>query len=380
MVWLADRAVEAVANTRRGTVVVAGPGSNQTLPGIIVSEVVRALAKTGTVMRVEVDDAPGVGAGLHRAPSLSAALEPGRHRVVRVETLGAPWRRTATFRNLIGSDVATAVAYAWPGIDNEWIPPFLRAASLAGATTLVACASLPDGRPPVRSLVEVLDWADRVFVGDISDATELATLLGPRGPKVEAHPALSLRGKAPLPSARQITAFLQRDYGESLTALLTAFDAIPEAWVESYALNVVMRHGGSPVTDRVAESHHARHVALIDGDISTDDLARLCVSSSVLSVASPTRNSRAFATAVDSGVATVVIDANERPNVERGYVGGFWADVRRPASIHVALNHALRLEELRFPGPDAWDRFAQRLRPARSAQASAGRGSPVFDQ
>jgi hypothetical protein len=81
----------------------------------------------------------------------------------------------------------------------------------------------------------------------------------------------------------------------------------------------------------------------------------------VLIVADPALNSRAFSTAVDSGVATVVLATPDVPKVGRGYVGGLLAEHDRPASINVALSHALRLADLRFPGPDAWMDLARRL-------------------
>jgi hypothetical protein len=83
--------------------------------------------------------------------------------------------------------------------------------------------------------------------------------------------------------------------------------------------------------------------------------------SSAMSVADPAFDSRAFATAVDVGVATVVLAGGMVTEVGRGYVGGFLADVNRPTSIYVAHNHALRLSELRFPNPQAWCDLAARL-------------------
>ena len=57
------------------------------------------------------------------------------------------------------------------------------------------------------------------------------------------------------------------------------------------------------------------------------------------------------------------MSASNLPAVGRGYVGGLLADVRRPASVHVAVNHALQLEELRFPSPVTWNQLARKLRP-----------------
>jgi hypothetical protein len=143
--------------------------------------------------------------------------------------------------------------------------------------------------------------------------------------------------------------------------LLAAFDAIPEAWIDAYRLQIVMRYMGGSVPQLVERSYHADYVTLVGEDISTIDLEQLCAASSALIVADPAFDSRAFSTAVDCGIATVVLSPAKLPDVGRGYVGGLLADMNRPASVHVALIHALRLAELRFPSPDAWDELAQRL-------------------
>ena len=58
----------------------------------------------------------------------------------------------------------------------------------------------------------------------------------------------------------------------------------------------------------------------------------------------------------------MVLSTSDLPEVGRGYVGGLLADVSHPASVHVALAHALRLAELGFPEPDSWEELAVRLR------------------
>ncbi len=78
-------------------------------------------------------------------------------------------------------------------------------------------------------------------------------------------------------------------------------------------------------------------------------------------MANPEIESRVFSTAVDEGVATVVLAGDGESGVGRGYVGGLIADVRRPTSVYVAHNHAIRLSELKFPSPDAWFDLASRL-------------------
>ena len=113
----------------RTSVVVAGPGRATTIPGIIVSEIVHAVSLTAPVSRIEVDLGLDYTVGLHRAPSLAVA-----HRADAVTTVAsrrAPDSarfRAQAFRDWLGPDVKTAIAYAWPGIDNSWIKPFVQIA------------------------------------------------------------------------------------------------------------------------------------------------------------------------------------------------------------------------------------------------------------
>jgi len=123
----------------------------------------------------------------------------------------------------------------------------------------------------------------------------------------------------------------------------------------------VMRHAGQVFPEMVANSYHADHVRLIGEDLTKASLDDLCASSSVLGVADPTADSRAFSAAIDFGIATVVLSSSAVPEVGKGYVGGLLADLGHPASVHVALRHALRLAELSFPNPEAWDELAARL-------------------
>jgi hypothetical protein len=344
---------------------VAGPGSSLTVPGIIVSEIVRALATRARVTRIEVDVATDAFAGLHRAPSLAAAHDArANDNLLCYRAPDNTRLRTQMFRQLIDRDVAVGVAYAWPGIDNDWIRQFLQAANAAGAATVVLCASLPTSTTnptAVGELAEIMSRADHVIVGDAADVVELSTIYGSFDPIVEVHPALSLRGRTERSGSRQITAFLPRDSAEILTTMLSAFDAIPEAWIPDYRLHVVMRYEGEQLPDLVAASYHADYVELIGDDLTGGDLEILASASSALSVAEPPLNSRAFSTAIDTGIATVVLANSAALTVGRGYVGGLLADTRRPASVHVALHHALRLEDLHFPSPGAWIQLARRL-------------------
>jgi len=354
----------------RSRVVVAGPGSSRTIPGIIVSEIVRALATRTRVTRLEVDVASDTFAGLDRAPSLSAAHDTrANDNLFSYRAPDNTRLRLQMFRQLIDRDVAVAVAYVWPGIDNDWIRQFLQVANAAGATTVVLCASLPTSTSnptAVGDLADIMSRADHVIVGDLGDADELASIYGTLDPLVEVHVALSLRGRAERSGGRRITAFLPRDSGDTLATMLSAFDAIPEAWIPDYRLHIVMRYEGERLPDLVAASYHADYVELTGEDITSSDLKVLTSRSSALSVAEPPRDSRAYASAIGSGIATVVLANATIPSVGHGYVGGLLADTRNPSSIHVALRHALRLEDLRFPNPLAWQQLARRLSPDQS--------------
>lgn len=363
----------AALATRRGgertRVVVAGPGSTTTVPGIIVSEIVQAVARRAPVLRVEVDLGLDFTVGLHRAPSLAVAHSDELNQGVASRRAPDSARfRVQAFREWLADDVATAVAYLWPGIDNSWVKQYLQIARQSGAMTVVMVASLPrSARVRAAALADAVARADVVLVGEPFDAAALAACIGSSRTRIEVHRALSLANRSASAPRQQITAFLPRDSTTTLSTLLAAFDAIPEAWVHDYHLQVVMRHAGQIFPEMVANSYHADHVQLIGEDLTSPSLEELCARSSVLSVADPGFGSRAFSTAVDFGIATVVLSSSRLPEVGRGYVGGLLADLTHPASVHVALTHALRLAELCFPNPDSWDDLAAKVTGAASS-------------
>lgn len=355
--------VKRASRQDRPGFVVAGPGSTFTIPGIIATEIIQALAVKNTVTRIEVDLGLHYKAGIHRAPSLAAAHDEVRRKnIVRHRAPSDLRLRTQAFRDWIEPETGVAIAYAWPGNNNGWITQFLQVAKASGAHTTVLCQSLPKStKTRALSLAETLFRADRVIVGDASDATELTTTYGGSGPVIETHRALSLGGRGGQSLVHQITAFLPKDDSDMLFSLLAAFDAIPEAWIGGYQLQVVMRNSDEAIPAMIASSYHFDHVRLISEDISSLDFVKLCSTSSALIVADPGLDSRAFSTAVHCGVATVVLAKSLLPEAGRGYVGGLIAELGQPASIYVALTHALRLAELRFPDPVSWSELAQVL-------------------
>jgi hypothetical protein len=366
--------------TDRLTVVLAGPSSAHTVPGIVVSQIVRVLAALRPVLRIEVNLGGDFDAGIFRAPSLAAAhVEAVEEFVVSRQAPSNAHHRLRAFREWIGPDVETAVAFVWPGIDNVWITQFLQVAREAGARTVVVCVSLPkSNHARVATLADTMVDADLILVGDAKDAAELNSAFGSAGPRVETHRALSLLGRNDQSGVQQITAFLPRNNTEMLSTLLAAFDAIPEAWIASYRLQVVMRYSDEKIPEMIAGSYYADSVELVGGDVSSHTLEHLCQASSALIIADPLFDSRVYSIAVECGVAIVVLASANLPAAGRGYVGALLADERRPVSVHVALSHALRLAELQFPLPEAWDDLAQRLlvRPGRSDDP---RGDPKTD-
>jgi hypothetical protein len=330
---------------------------------LIVSQIVASLSESNSIVRIDVDSTNDFDAGLHRSQSLAAAHHStSLAGIVNHQAPSNPRLRAQAFREWIAPDLRGAVAIVWPGLENTWVRQFLSTAKAHGVPSMVMCVSLPrSDHAKVSVLAEYMFEADLVLVGNADESEFLARAFGNSGPKVEVHKALSLHGRANRSSTQQITAFLPKDNYETLATLLAAFDAIPEAWIESYNLQIVMRYKGETAETMVAESYHADYLNLISTDISTTDLNRLCASSSALIIADPAFNSRAFSVAVECGVAIVVLASTELPDVGHGYVGALLADGNRPVSVRVALSHALRLAELHFPPPDAWNELVHRL-------------------
>ncbi len=373
------RAKAKVSPRNRGaTMVVAGPGSSTTVPGIMVAEIVRSLGVSAHVVRLEVDPHEDYASGLLRATSLMSTSDSSVDDVVTREMPHDALQRARFLSRWVDDDVAMAIAVAWPGFASQWVGAFVEAARTAGASSVVLCASVPGVEPDEPSLLaKIVADADLVLVGDVGEASALAAALGPSGPVVEVHHALSMRGRHDQPLAYCITAFLPRDNREVLGSLLAAFDAIPDSRIASYLLRVVMRADASTLSRALGECVHAERVELIDTDLSDHEIDRLCKTSSVFVVADPAFGSRAFQRAVDCGISTVVLSSLPLPEVHGDYAGGLLADARRPASIDVALEHALRLRELRFSSPEAWGELAARL--ARTSSHAAPAAEPVTE-
>ncbi len=343
------------------TIAVAGPSSNVTIPGLMTDEVVGVLSSHARVIKVAVNSSKDYESGLHRARSLSANFRPGDFATRTFRAPPVSRQRRREFRQYFKEKVELAVALAWPGLDNSWIGEFVHVARQEGARTAVLVVTHPSSCESATSIARELADSDLVLVGDIMDATLLSTTLGTKRPVIEVHRALSLTGREPGNKLKRLTTFLPRDAEQSLLNVLTAFDAIPAQWIDNYDLRLIMRYSGRTIPDYVAASYHSNRVQLIGEDFSSLDMHQIASGTSAMGVADPAFDSRAYATAVDAGVATVVLAGDMVTDVGKGYVGGLLADINRPTSVYVALNHALRLSELRFPSPVAWFELAARL-------------------
>lgn len=349
----------------RGSAVVAGPSSSITIPGLLTSEVVGALSSYATITRIAVDLGKDFNAGLHRATALSSTFQPEQGAVRNLQAPVTARQRRVEFREYFRGNVDLAVALAWPGLDNSWIGDFVDSAKDADVTTAVLMVAHPTTtRNATSALAREFVEADLVLVGDVIDATILSAAYGATRPVIEVHPAMSLNGRQVGQEYKRLTTFLPKDDEQALSNVLAAFDAIPTDWIDNYDLRVIMRYSGREVQEHVAASYHSSHVQLIGEDFSSLDLSQLASESSAMSVADPAYDSRAFAIAMEAGVATVVLANDMVTDVGRGYVGGLLADINRPTSVHVAHSHALRLSELHFPAPLAWFDLAVRLRAA----------------
>ena len=350
---------------RHGQVLVAGPGSSVSIPGLVVAEVAHSLSTLIQVVRLEVDPDPSFISGLHRARPLTTV----HPRVAEIPVLTMPpslkaRQRQQHFAELLRNQFDYVVAYAWTGIDNRWISQFTAAAASCSLNCAVLYAIPPRMTVDnLRAIADEVEGAGLLVVGDADTSTRLGELLGPDGPRVEWHRAIALGERRRLTNftVNTVTAFLPRDDVDTLTTLLAAFDAIPDQWIQFYRLRVIMRYSGSTIERLVGESHHADWVELAGRDLDDGEVEVLVGQSSAVVVADPTLDSRVFNVATYFGVATVVLLSSNYTAVGDGYVGGLVADARRPPSVHVALMHALRIAELIFPQADSWPDLAARI-------------------
>ncbi|MFI5036187.1 MAG: hypothetical protein ACHQFZ_08300 [Acidimicrobiales bacterium] len=363
MALRSDEELVGAVDSARPVVVVAGPSSALTVPGLMVAEVTSSLARVAWVECVDVDLGTHYAAGLNRAPSLAAAHSRSQFSgVIHHRAPGAPRMRARAFREWLPSGLDLAVAFMWPGLDTSWIPQLATVAMSVGAETTALWVSLPNrAAVDMTSLARDVAGFDRVVTGTPEDAQALQGILRGRGPVVDVEPALSLRGRQDHAGPYRITAFLPRNDVRSLATVLDAFDAIPESWVDDYELTVLMRSKDDVPRQLIASSFHTKKVRLEGGTLSESRLRELCAASSALVLADPGLDSRVYSIAVGCGVATVVLAPTDVPPVGHGYVGGLLADVGHPASLLSALMHALRLSELQFPKPESWDELSWRL-------------------
>ena len=357
--WLPDD------SSRTPSVVVAGPGSDRTIPGLMAAEVVHAVYGFANVTRLEIDPVTHFRSGLHRAPALASLNSYAGQTVPTYQVQGSKAVHRKAFARHIVPGTSMAIAVSWSTIDANWVGDFVAAAKRANAVSVVLDVSSPNS-PSSRmpSLAREVAEADLVLMGDPLDANLLSGLLRSDRPVIETHRGLSLSGRSERPEGHRITAFLPKDDTEGLRNVLTAFDAIPRDWSGDYHLCIVMRHTTEEVPRLLGSSFYADRIQLVDYDLTTRELERLSHDSSAIIIADPAFDSRAYAMAEACGVPTVIVTEGTRPSVGPNYLGGLLADVRHPASIYVAQMHALRLADLNFPTPQVWAELGLRLRRA----------------
>ncbi len=356
---VAEHAVNG-ERARTTHVVVAGPSSQVTLPGVMTAEVVGLLAPFAKVTTIAVDSTKDFASGLHRAPALAGAYQRSHHVVNSLRAPLVARHRRAAMRPHFGERTSMAVALAWPGLDNSWIGDFVRLARESRTPSVVLVVTHPNSPSHVAALAREVSDCDVVLVGDIMEASLLAATLGTTRPIIEVQRALSLNGRAQARPIQTVSTFLQRDDVESLQSVLRAFDATPEGWIDGRQLRVVMRYHGSEPEHLVRQSFHGAHVELIGETLDESELAELAQSSSAFAIGDPEIDSRVFSQAMNQGIGTAVL-SDGVPLLSTNYVGAVLGNVTRPASIHVAVAHTLRMADLRFPGPQDWREVAQRL-------------------
>ncbi len=349
-------------STGTDQVVVAGPGSDRTIPGLLTSEVVEAMTSFATVTRLEIDPVRHFHVGLHRATALAARHEYHGQRVTtwRVETRR---RSTKLFARHFTEETTLAVAVSWPTMATDWIGDFLSAAkkrNIPSLVLVVAGPTSPSSR--IAALARDVVDADLVLVGDPFEANLLSALLRSPRPVIETHRALALMGRHEESSTQVVTAFVRPDDRDAIATIIAAFDGTPQSFASRYRFQIVTREGSPAVEELVSQSFYRDQIDVITKDFSTAELGAFCRESSAILIADPSFDSRAYATAELSGVATVVITDEEHPAVGRGYIGGLVADRTRPASVYVAMAHALRLASLNFPTPEMWSELGLRAR------------------
>jgi hypothetical protein len=139
------------------------------------------------------------------------------------------------------------------------------------------------------------------------------------------QPAPSLSDRTVCNEHKRLTIFLHKDNERSLVSILRAFDATPTNRTHNYDLRIIMRYSGRTIPDHVAAGYHSDHVQPIGEDFSSLDIHKVASDSSAMSVADPTFDSRAYATAVDAGVASVVLAGDMVTDAVRGYaVRPYW--------------------------------------------------------
>ena len=338
---------EGGAPSPKVTLVVAGPGSSVTLPGVLVSEIAQSLADSYEVRRLEMDATQTFGLGLDRAPSLRS-IQSVEFDVVRVPAvLPRRARLRMIEQSLVG--VSAVVTVLWPGIDPTSMAMLGREARLRGIPVAVLLARV-DGATAIRDIAaKDLEGVDLVLTGDTADVTVLKGIV----PAVRAHPALNFAPR-PTRAVDVIVAFIPPEGEDVLRSVVTAFDAIPEAWIERYRLHVITRLPATSLGPIVDASFYREAIELTNSVLDDEQVGDVCSRAAAVMIADPIYESRAFTTSAAAGLPVVLVSSDSLPNVPSGYLGTLVARAGRPVSIHVAMTHALRLAHVAIPNYAGW--------------------------
>ena len=314
---------------------------------MFVSEITHFLANTYQVRRLEMDATQTFGLGLDRAPSLRS-IQSAEFDVVRIPAVLPRRARLRMVEDAL-TDVSAAVMVLWPGIDPASLAMLSRVARSRGIPFAVLLVRV-DGTTALNSIApRDFDGARVIISGDESDTAVLRGI----APVVRVHPALDLVPRS-AKGVNVVVVFVPPDGVDVLRSVVTAFDAIPEAWADNYRLHIITRLPSDSVRHIVDASFYRESIELTHAVLGDDEITRVCSQAAVVMIADPIYESRAYQTSADASLPVVLMTSAIVPDVPKGYPGTLVASSNRPVSIHVAMTHALRLAHVAIPNYGSW--------------------------
>jgi hypothetical protein len=207
-----------------------------------------------------------------------------------------------------------------------------------------------------RRAVKDLAGVSMVMTGGEEDSRAVSSVIG----VVRTHPGLRFDSRS-ASDVRDVVAFISPTDKRTVLTLLSAFDAIPEAWVDQYQLTIVSRFPAEELAVLAEASFHSEQIRSMGSDLSDEELENLVRQAATVMVADPAIESRAYSFAMDAGVPVVIISSETTPKVPGGYIGALVAAADRPVSIHVAMTHGLRLANIHFPSYPRWRNLIEQI-------------------